>query len=127
MPDRTFIGYVGSCVDVSEVKEAHLAVLNSAALNEAMLESIHGRVAALDAGGVIIATNRAWTEAVAGVGALARTVVGDNYLAVCRSAGSGDAEGQRAAAAIEDVLARRATALPSNTGLRISSERAGSR
>ena len=109
MPDRTFIGYVGSCVDVSEVKEAHLAVLNSAALNEAMLESIHGRVAALDAGGVIIATNRAWTEAVAGVGALARTVVGDNYLAVCRSAGSGDAESQRAAAAIEDVLARRAT------------------
>jgi len=104
--DDVFIGYVGSCVDVTEVRAAHQAVLDSSALSAAMLESLHGRVAALDARGTIIAVNQAWTDAVKDVAGLARTAVGDNYLDVCRSA-AGDVDGQRALSATENVLTGR--------------------
>ncbi len=105
--DGVFIGYVGSCVDVTEVKHAHLEVLNSSALSAAMLASLHGRVAALDARGAIIAVNRTWTDAMGDVGGVVRTAVGDNYVAVCRSAD--DLDSQRAADAIEDVLGHKTT------------------
>ncbi|HEY3101254.1 MAG TPA: ATP-binding protein, partial [Methylomirabilota bacterium] len=104
--DDVFVGYVGSSVDVTEIRAAHRAVLDSSALSAAMLESLHGRVAALDARGVIVAVNQAWTNAAKDIAGLARTAVGDNYLDVCRSA-AGDADGERARAAIEDVLAGR--------------------
>ena len=104
--DDVFGGYVGSCVDVTEVRAAHRAVLDSSALSAAMLESLHGRVAALDARGVIVAVNHAWIDAANGISGLARTTVGDNYLDVCRSA-AGNPDGHRALAAIEDVLAGR--------------------
>ena len=104
--DDVFGGYVGSCVDVTEVRAAHRAVLDSSALSAAMLESLHGRVAALDARGVIVAVNHAWIDAADGISGLARTTVGDNYLDVCRSA-AGNPDGHRALAAIEDVLAGR--------------------
>src|SRR5262249_5873066 len=100
--DGVFAGYVGSCMDVTEVKQAHLAVTSSSALSAAMLASLHGRVAALDARGNIIAVNQTWTDAVSDVGGVARTAVGDNYVAVCRF--KDDPDSQRAAVLIQDVL-----------------------
>jgi len=105
--DGTFIGHVGSCIDVTELREAHQAVLDSTALRSAIFGSLYGRLAAVDATGVIIAVNEAWTAAVKDCGAdPARTSIGADYLAVCRKA-AGDIDARRALAAIEDVLAGR--------------------
>jgi PAS domain S-box-containing protein len=105
--DSTFIGYGGSCIDVTELREAHQAILDSTALRSAIFGSLYGQVAAIDATGVIIAVNEAWTAAVTAGGAdPARASVGANYLDVCRQA-TGDVDARRALPAIEDVLAGR--------------------
>jgi two-component system, LuxR family, sensor kinase FixL len=102
--DGAFLGYVGSCVDVTELHQANDAMLESTALRSAILGSLYGRVATLDATGVIIAVNESWTAAVTEHGAdPARTSVGANYLDVCGKA-SGDLDAQKALAAITAVL-----------------------
>jgi two-component system sensor kinase FixL len=102
--DGAFLGYVGSCVDVTELHRADNAILESTALRSAILGSLHGRVATLDATGVIIAVNESWTAAVKEHSAdPARTSVGANYVDVCRKA-SGDLDAQKASAAITAVL-----------------------
>lgn len=102
--DGAFLGYIGSCVDVTELHEASAAMRESTALRSAILGSLYGRVATLDATGAIIAVNESWTAAVKELGAdPARTSVGANYLDVCRNAG-GDLDAQKALAAITAVL-----------------------
>jgi PAS domain S-box-containing protein len=106
--EGTLVGYVGSCIDVTELREAQQSLLESTALRSAIFGSLYGRVAAVDATGVIIAVNEAWTAAVTDCGAdPARTSVGADYLAVCRKAAD-DATARRALTALEDVLAGRA-------------------
>jgi signal transduction histidine kinase len=85
-------------------REVQQSLLESTALRSAIFGSLYGQVAAIDAAGVIIAVNEAWTAAVSALGAdPARTSVGTDYLAVCRRA-AGDADAQRALGAIEAVL-----------------------
>jgi PAS domain S-box-containing protein len=94
--DGIFTGYIGSCVDVTEQHRADAVMQESTALRSAILGSLYGRVATLDAGGVIIAVNESWTAAVKEFGAdPARTSVGASYLDVCRKA-SGDLDAQKA-------------------------------
>jgi two-component system, LuxR family, sensor kinase FixL len=100
-------GYAGCCIDVTELREAQQSLLESTALRSAIFGALYGQVAAIDARGVIIAVNEAWTAALTNGGAAAvGASVGADYLAVCRRAGD-DVDARRALAAIEDVLARR--------------------
>ena len=105
--EGTHVGYVGSCVDVTELREAQQSLLEGTALRSAIFGSLYGQVAAVDARGVIIAVNEAWTAAVKDFGAdPGRTAVGANYLDVCRAAGD-DPHARRALDALERTLAGR--------------------
>jgi len=107
--DHGFQGYVGSAVDVTEVKAAQQSLVESLALRSAIVGSLYGRLAALDRRGVIIAVNDAWTQSLQERGGEARASgVGVNYVDVCRRAAStGDLHARAALDAIESVLAGR--------------------
>ena len=107
--DHGFQGYVGSAVDVTEVKAAQQSLVESLALRSAIVGSLYGQLAALDQRGVIIAVNEAWTQSLNARGGDARASgVGVNYVDVCRRAAStGDLHARAALVAIESVLAGR--------------------
>jgi len=89
---------------VTELRAGRQALLESTALRSAIFGSLDGHVAAIDAAGVIIAVNDAWSAAVKTFGAdPARTAVGANYLDVCAKAFD-DADARRAFTAIESTL-----------------------
>ena len=104
--DGTFRGYVGSAVDITEIKAAQHTVLESLALRSAIFGSLYGLLAALDRNGVIVAVNESWTRALADNGGEAGTAgVGVNYLATChRAAASGDQDAAAALEAMQSVL-----------------------
>jgi PAS domain S-box-containing protein len=104
-----FQGYIGSTIDISDVRAAQRSQVESLALRSAILGSLYGRVAALDSAGVIVAVNESWTRFIEEQGGDTRTAgVGANYLDVCRRAAStGDADAVAALAAIEGVLGGR--------------------
>jgi PAS domain S-box-containing protein len=107
--DRGFQGYVGSAVDITEVKRAQQAVVESLTLRSAIVGSLCGPVAAVDRSGDILAVNEAWTRFMAEMGGDAGTAsVGANYLDVCRRAVLvGDPHARAALDAIDGVLAGR--------------------
>ena len=85
------------------------ALRTSAAINQAMLDSLTAHIAVLNAAGVIIAVNQAWERFARANGApdLLHTGVGVNYLETCRmSIGDNSAEAQLAIDGIKAVLAR---------------------
>jgi PAS domain S-box-containing protein len=104
--DGAFGGYVGSAIDVSELKAAHQAVLERDALRSAIFGSLYAQVATLDRDGVVIAVNEAWTRVASpNRGDPARPPVGVSYLEACRrAADAGDPAADRA---LEAVLAVR--------------------
>ena len=104
--DGTSSGYVGTCIDVSELRAAQQAVAEGDALRSAIFGALYGNVVALDQKGVIIAVNRSWTDFARqnGVDPVAVSV-GADYLAVCRAAaGMGDADGRQALEMITAAL-----------------------
>jgi PAS domain S-box-containing protein len=105
----TFRGFVGSAVDVTDVKAAQQALVESLALRSAIVGSLYGQLAALDRHGVIVAVNEAWTQFLQTHGGDVRTAgVGANYLDVCRRAvATGDPHARAALDAIQSVLAGR--------------------
>jgi PAS domain S-box-containing protein len=107
--DSAFGGYVGSAVDVTEVKAAQQVLVESLALRSAIFGSLYGLVAAVDRTGVIVAVNESWTRALGeGGGEVWSAGVGVNYLDVChRAAAAGDASAAEAAEAMRAVLAGR--------------------
>jgi PAS domain S-box-containing protein len=104
--DGTFRGYIGSAIDVTELRTAQQALLESESLRSAVFGSLYGHVAALDAQSVIIAVNQAWTRfAEDSGGDLKRVAVGVNYLDVCRRASAaGDTDAGVALRALVAVL-----------------------
>ncbi len=104
-----FIGYVGSCVDITEIREAHQELLQTIALRSAIFGSLYGHVVALDGNGIILAVNDSWRRfAEEHGGKRDLTGVGQDYLAVCRdAAAAGDASAQRALDAVVAVLSGR--------------------
>jgi signal transduction histidine kinase len=106
--DGTFVGHVGSCVDVTDVRSAQQVVEETAALRGAIFGALYGLIAALDRDGNIVAVNEGWHTAMKHRGGdPSRGLVGVNYLDVCRRAAD-DADARRAQAAIESVLGGRA-------------------
>ena len=108
--DEAFVGYIGSAVDMTEVKTAHQALVDSIALRSAIFGSLYGQVVALSRDGVILAVNESWSRfAQENGGDPLTTGVGANYLEVCRRAAAvGDGEAGRALDAMESVLDGRA-------------------
>ena len=104
--DGTLAGYIGSGVDVTELRAVQKALLESNALRSAIFGSLYGHVAAIDRAGTIIAANESWRRLAEANGANPRDVsVGANYFAVCqRVSGMTDADARRAVAAVTGVL-----------------------
>jgi PAS domain S-box-containing protein len=106
---QRFQGYLGSAIDISEVRAAQRSQVESLALRSAILGSLYGRVAALDSAGVIVAVNESWTRFIEEQGGDSSTAgVGADYLDVCRrAAASGDPDAAAGLEAIEGVMAGR--------------------
>nr|WP_326531443.1 PAS domain S-box protein [Rhodoferax sp.] len=102
--------FIGIGRDISQQKQVEHALRESQAFSAAILDSVTAEIAVLDGNGLIRAVNKAWTQfAVAnqpGTGDdPARTGVGSDYLAVCRSAsGSETADGGHARTGIQAVM-----------------------
>ncbi len=105
--DGALLGYVGSAVDVTQLRAAQRALLETDLLRSAIFGALHGHVAALDKSGRIIAVNHAWGRFALENGANpVRVSIGASYLDVCRDAASGgDREAGRILEALRTVLA----------------------
>jgi PAS domain S-box-containing protein len=101
-----FRGFIGSCVDVTELKVAQQSLAERDALRGAILATVYGRLAALDRDGVIVTVNEPWGRLAGEHGATAvQKSVGANYLEVCRkAAAAGDPNAGSTVGAIEAVL-----------------------
>jgi|GEM_PF-3920328 len=101
--------FVGVQRDVSERKQAALALQASEALIKTVFDSLEEQVVVLDSQGVILAANSAWRRFGAENGALEAVIegVGLNYLETCESAvtPSDVNEGKQATGGIRDILA----------------------
>jgi PAS domain S-box-containing protein len=104
--DGSFVGYVGSVIDITALNTALQAVLESNALRSAIFGSLYGQVAAIDRDGVIIAVNHSWTTFAEERADPARGLtVGANCLEVWRqAAAAGDAGAFHAQEAVTAVL-----------------------
>jgi len=95
--------------DISERIRAEKALRDSEAFNTSVLDSLAEHIAVLDAGGTILAVNRAWRDFATANGATAALAhsLGLNYLAVCgeSSLHPHGEEGNAAHAGIRTVLA----------------------
>ena len=102
--DGLFLGYIGSCIDITSQKDATERVRESAEFNAKVLDSLHSQNAILNRNGTILAINHAW-KAFALANSGTSSGVGVNYLEVCERAGAaGDATALRALAGIRSVL-----------------------
>jgi PAS domain S-box-containing protein len=101
-----FTGYIGSAVDVTELKAAQEALLESNALRSAIFGSLYGNVVAIDRNGTVIAVNESWLRLAEEHGVdPARVSVGANYFKVCQAAAAIiDADASTVRAAVADVL-----------------------
>jgi PAS domain S-box-containing protein len=104
----TIAGYIGSGVDVTELRAVQKALVESDFLRSAIFGSLSGHVVAVDRAGTIIAVNESWRRLAEANGAVpAEVSVGANYFAVCRRvSGMTDADARRVAAAVARVLAK---------------------
>ena len=105
--DGDLLGYVGSAVDVTQLRAAQRALLETDLLRSAIFGALHGHVAALDKRGRIIAVNHAWSRfAVEHGGNPIRVSIGASYLDVCQDAArAGDRDAGRILVALRTVLA----------------------
>ena len=101
--DGKFLGYIGSCIEVTAQKEAEDRYRESAQFNEKVLASLDSQIAILDRRGIIVAVNDAW-KAFALENSGQSCEVGVDYLEVCKRAASSEADALRALAGILSVL-----------------------
>ena len=85
--DGSFAGYIGSCVDLTERKQAEHALEKSHQLNASILESLRNHVAVLDSDGMVVAATKPRPEfaAMTGINPLGLRA-GANYFDLCRDA-----------------------------------------
>ena len=104
--DGPFLGYIGSCVDITFQKEAEERIRESAEFNETILASLDSHVAILSRSGRILTVNDAWKEfALTNGGRSPEVGVGVSYLEVCeRAAAAGDVTARRVLEGIRSVL-----------------------
>jgi PAS domain S-box-containing protein len=109
LPGRSDQG-IAFAVDLSERKRAAAALRNNERLVRSVFASLYGYVAVIDCAGTIVAVNDAWRQLDHAPGWDAKApMVGVNYLELCeRAAARGDQASAAAAAAIREVLSRRA-------------------
>jgi len=103
---------LGLIRDMTERRQADLALRDAYDLVQAVEDSLPEQMAVLDAQGVIVEVNASWHEFSARHGVMStddsRLGIGVNYLDVCRSATGRDSEGAAAVAAgIAAVLEKR--------------------
>ena len=105
--DGSLLGYVGSAVDVTQLRTAQRALLETDLLRSAIFGALYGHVVALDKHGRIIAVNQGWLRFAAENGAdPARVSIGASYVDVCLSAAAaGDSDALRILDAVRTVLA----------------------
>jgi PAS domain S-box-containing protein len=103
--DGLLLGYAGSAVDVTPLRAAQRAILETDLLRSAIFGALHGHVAALDKSGRIIAVNQAWGRLAVENGA-DPIRVGASYLDACRAAAeAGNPNAGRVLEALRRVLA----------------------
>lgn len=101
--DGEFLGYIGSCVDVTAQRAAEERYRESAEFNKKVLDSLDSQIAILDRRGIVLAVNRAWVAF--GLGNQGQSsAVGADYLEICKRAAPGDKDAQRALEGIHAVL-----------------------
>jgi PAS domain S-box-containing protein len=104
--DGSFVGYVGSSIDVSDLKSAQQTISEHNALLGAIFGSLHGHVAVVDKSGTIIAVNRTWSRFAedngvdpAGIG------IGASFFEACRPVSAmRDSDARIALAMLRSVL-----------------------
>lgn len=103
---KTLMEINGAGIDVTAKKTAEGALMESGALNRAVLDSLGANIAVLDGKGKIIATNGSWLAFAKANGAdLDKVGVGTNYIDVCeRSAATGDELAGTVGRAIREVM-----------------------
>ena len=105
--DGALAGYIGSGVDVTELRTVQKALLESNALRSAIFGSVYGHVAAIGRAGAIIAVNDGWRRLAEANGVNPDSVsVGANYFDICqRVTGMTDGDARRALAVVTGVVA----------------------
>jgi PAS domain S-box-containing protein len=106
-----FKGYRGTGHNITERKQADMALRASEQLNRMTLQALPAHIAVLDDTGKIIAVNDAWREFAVANGAAGHqsVAVGANYLAVCRRAISTCPDAELALDGLQSVLSGQAT------------------
>jgi PAS domain S-box-containing protein len=98
-------GYIGSAIDVTDLRRAQEALLEANALRGVIFGSLQGRVAAVDRHGVVIAANESWDHAAQRAEAAGGVSVRADYLDACRGPGPmEESDASRAREAVTAVL-----------------------
>jgi PAS domain S-box-containing protein len=104
-----FIGYIGHCLDITELKQAEEAISESERFSRSTVNALSANIAILDENGFILRTNRSWQVFAASNGLSSNPdLIGANYLSICDQAtGEWAEEAPIAASGIRDVIAGR--------------------
>lgn len=106
--DGETIGIVGVSTDLTDLRGALEQARESGELAQSVLESFQSPVAVVDHAGEIIHVNGAWMRfSILNGGNLAKTGIGENYIAVAERSSSTLPEMQEVAEGIRAVLHRR--------------------
>ena len=102
----SFEGWLGSTVDITDIREANEAVRQAEEFGRATINALTANICVLDERGIILAVNQGWRD-FAGANGLGWDdfAVGTNYLSVCDNA-AGDEDAARMAAGIRALLKR---------------------
>lgn len=104
--DGGIIKWFGTCTDITERKQAEIALQESQRFLRATLDSLNSEIAILDELGTIIEVNAAWKLFASENKFTGNPGVGNNYLKICDAAvGDESREAHSVAAGIRAVIA----------------------
>ncbi|HLM60790.1 MAG TPA: PAS domain S-box protein, partial [Pyrinomonadaceae bacterium] len=109
-PNGDFLGYIGSCIDITGRRKAEGELHRSRQFNQDVIDSLPTHIAVVDKNGVITAVNRAWRDFAIENGAdwtMKSIGIGANYLSICQTAtGEDEADGKAICVGLAAVLKR---------------------